>query len=167
MAGDPVVAVLGIDPGDTAGFLLAGWEPGQWKPAWARAYQCDGASAQGLLIMILQLNRAPLIGAVQIEAFDSRPGVRKLHGTSPTQIQHQIAAMKQLLDDAGIPVVVRQVSDVKTWAQAGDRIGKSGFWDLVSPAAMIHARSAGWHCLFCAVMDCGVIDPLSRGKVQA
>jgi len=156
-----VITVLGIDPGDTAGFLLAGWVPGGRRAAFARAFQCDGASAPGLCEMILAAGPRP--GAVQIEAFDDRPGVRKLAGTRPSVIRAQVTALGCLAGANGIPVFVTRVSEVKPWIDAGDtRLARAGLADVTAPAAMRHARSAAWHALFCAVRHCGVPDPASR-----
>ena len=160
-----MITVLGIDPGDTAGFLLAGWVPGGRRAAFARAFQCDGASAPGLCEMILAAGPRP--GAVQIEAFDDRPGVRGLHGTRPPAIRAQIDAMAVRFREAGVPVFTRRAADVLPWINAGDeRLARAGLLDAVSPATMRHARSAAWHALFCAVRNCGVPDPLSRRVAQ-
>jgi hypothetical protein len=158
-----VIAVIGIDPGDTAGFLLAGWEREVKKAVFARAFQCDGDSAVATLKMILYLTRLEgfTVTAAQVEAFDDRPGRRGLRGTSRSRIQGQVDALAVILGEHGIPVYARQVSDVKSWA-TDERLKGAGIWDVVSPAAMVHARDAAKHALFCAVHDCGVIDPLSR-----
>jgi len=156
-----VITVLGIDPGDTAGFLLAGWVPGGRRAAFGRAFQCDGASAPGLCEMILAAGPRP--GAVQIEAFDDRPGVTALHGTRPPAIRAQIDAMAGILREAGVPVFTRRAADVLPWINAGDeRLARAGLLDAVSPATMRHAKSAAWHCLYCAVRNCGIPDPASR-----
>jgi len=156
-----MIVTLGIDTGDTAGMLLAGWEPGHREAAFARAFQCDGDSAPGLLSMILAW--AAEITAAQIEAFDDRPGVRKLYGTRPSVIRAQVTALGCLAEANGIPVFVTRVAEVKPWIDAGDtRLARAGLADNTAPAAMRHARSAAWHALFCAVRHCGVPDPASR-----
>jgi hypothetical protein len=158
-----MITVLGGDPGNTAGFLLAGWRPGERKAAFARAFQCDGDSAALLLAWICDSEAAltPGITAVQIEAWDSRPLPGGLHGASPSAIQAQISDLEAVLAGRGVPCVIRPVADVKTWA-GDERLKRAGLLDTVSPAPMRHAKSAAWHCLYCAVHDCGLPDPLSR-----
>jgi hypothetical protein len=161
-----MIVTLGGDPGGTAGFLLAGWNQGERKAVFARAFQCDGGSTDALLEWILRDNlRAPgqrnRITAAQFEAFDSRPRPGGLHGASPTAIQVQIDDLRSACEQAGVPVIVRPVADVKRWA-GDERLKRAGLLDIVSPAAMRHAKSAAWHALYCAVHDCGLPDPLSR-----
>jgi hypothetical protein len=157
-----MITTLGIDPGDTAGFLLAGWRPGQRKAALVRAWQCGRDSATLTLSWILR-DYATVLDAAQIEPWDSRPRARGLAGTSPPAIQAQIDAMAALCRDYGVPAVLRQVSDVKRWA-TDERLQAAGLLEAVSPAPMRHAKSAAWHCLYCAVHRCGLPDPLSRRR---
>jgi len=65
--------------------------------------------------------------------------------------------------EAGVPVFTRRAADVLPWINAGDeRLARAGLLDAVSPATMRHAKSAAWHCLYCAVRNCGIPDPASR-----
>lgn len=162
-----MIIVLGIDPGGTAGFLLGGWQPGVRKAAFARAFQCDGSSAALLLDWICGSEETlggDGIAAAGMEAFIPRPAAPGLRGTSPQAIRAQIADMRAVLGEHGIPCVIRRAADVKPWAGSGDgeRLKRAGLLDLVSPSAMKHARSACEQCLYCAVHDCGMPDPLSR-----
>jgi hypothetical protein len=171
VAGEAVITVIGIDPGHTAGLVLAGWERSAKKVSHVHAYQCDGGSLLGLARMIVS-DFPVRITAAAIEAFDDRPGRRKLANANPRQIRAQVTALTLLLQEHGIPAYVRQVSDVKSWIEVekdnGEaRLAAAGIWDLVSPAAMIHARSASWHAVFCAVKQCGIPDPLSRKAVPS
>jgi len=168
------IIVLGIDTGDVAGFLMAGWEPGTRKCRWARAWQADGyGGATELLAMLIRsyttgrpgVCLASAISAVQIEAFDNRPKASGLHGTSPGRIQRQVQGMEAACRGDGIPVFVRRASEVKPWVDAGDaRLAASGLLDVCSAAPMRHAKSAAWHCLYCAVRNCGLPDPLTRSR---
>jgi hypothetical protein len=156
-----VITVLGIDPGDTAGFLLAGWRPGERKAAFARAFQCDEASAAGLLTMIIGRAReaGAVITAAQAEAFDDRPR-GGLRGTSPAAIRAQTGDLEQACRRHGIPARFRPAADVKRWA-TDERLRRAGLLE-VTAGMPAHARDAGRHCLYRAVHDSGVPDPLSR-----
>jgi hypothetical protein len=159
-----MIVTLGGDPGGTAGFLLAGWRPGERRAAFARAFQCDGDSAAMLLAWICGAETEVTGGGITaagIEAFIPRPAAPGLRGTSPAAIQAQISDLEALLAARGIPLRTRRAADVKTWA-TDERLKRAGLLDTVSPAAMRHAKSAAWHCLYCAVHDCGLPDPLSR-----
>jgi hypothetical protein len=168
------IIVLGVDTGDTAGFLLAGWEPGARKCLWARAWQADGyGGATDLLAMLIRSMTvgtpsgvlASAITAVEIEAFDGRPKAHGLAGTNPGRIGRQVQGMTAACRGDGIPVYVRRAAEVKPWIDAGDaRLAAAGLLDVCSPAAMKHAKSAAWHALYCAVRNCGLPDPLSRRR---
>jgi hypothetical protein len=158
------LAVLGIDTGDTAAFLLGAWlaeDDGTWarRAALVQAYQCDGRSAPGLARMLMRQYRG-LITAAQIEAFDDRPKGHGLKGTNATAIRGQVASLEQVLRDCGIPVHVRGASDVKNWATDA-RLQAAGLWEVTAGMPR-HARDGGRHALYCAVHHCGLPDPLSR-----
>ena len=161
-----MITVLGIDPGGTAGFLLASWEPGALRCSWARAYQCDGDSASGLLTMLLTLADLALTGsgitAVQIEAFDDRPRQHGLHGTSPSRTSAQVSLLTAGCDGLGVPYFTRRASEVKNWS-ADARLSAAGLLDVTAGMPR-HARDAGRHCLYCAVRNCGVPDPAGRRR---
>jgi hypothetical protein len=159
------IIVLGIDTGDVAaGLLLAGWLPGARRCSFARAWQCDGDSTLLTLGMIVAAGKWEL-NAVEIEAFDNRPKAHGLHGTNPGRTAAQVTELEGFCRVNGIPVFVRRASEVKPWVDAGDaRLAASGLLDVCSAAPMRHARSAAWHCLYCAVRNCGLPDPLTRSR---
>jgi hypothetical protein len=165
-----VIVTLGIDTGDTAGFGLGGWLPGVRKARLARAYQCDRASAGGLLVMlILELKRQDglALTAAEIEAFDDRPRSRGLHGTSPSAIRRQADELAGILAAHRVPVYTRTAGVMKPWARSTGRLAAAGLDGPVSASAMGHAADGMGHALFTAVHDCGLPDPLARGKTRA
>ena len=156
-----MVTSLGIDIGDTTGFLIAAWAPGHRRAVRVQAFQCDRESAPDLLGWILA-GYGEVVRFGQGEEFrDALPG-RKLQGTRPAPIraqQHELAAVAARY---GLVLAWRPAANVKSWVQARDwaRLKAAGLWDIT--AGQPHARSAAWHCLYAAVHDGGLPDPLSR-----
>lgn len=90
-------------------------------------------------------------------------GGRSSRTTSPqaqATTRNMVGAVEALGAELGVPVRLRPAADVKRWATCGapTRLERAG----LSPTGMVHARSAGWHALYCAVHDAGMPDPLSR-----
>jgi hypothetical protein len=158
-----MITTLGIDTGDTAGFGLAGWEDGEREASWKHAYQCDGASAPGLVRMILHAY-AGEITAVQIERFIDPPGRNHgLAGTNPAWIRVQVADLAWLCEQDGVPCFLVTASEMKNWAMTGDRLKRAGLAGVVAAASMKHHAADGMgHALMCAVKHCGLPDPASR-----
>jgi hypothetical protein len=157
-----VIHVIGVDPGPTTGIAVLQWSRGGEPDArpsviW-RGYQCDAASAPWLLDVILR--RSKVWDAGQEEHF--------VHGNLPdspttTRMEDELAAVAA---DNGLKLAARPMASVKPWA-SDKRMIAARAWHTIPekstiPAKMVDARAAAKHCLFCAVHDAGVPDPLSR-----
>jgi hypothetical protein len=151
------ICALAIDPGPVPGFFLALWRPGEKKADWARAYQCNADGAEGLLAMILNVHGS-LVTCGQVEEFRTGhgPGTR---GHSATATREMIPVLVSLAGEHGVKLAVRHSSQVMPWA-TDKRLTAAGVLDATT--ALVHARAASRHCLFAAVHDGGLPDPLSK-----
>lgn len=153
------VAILGADVGGTAGFLLGAWRPDERLAALVQAYQCDGASAPGLMRMLMREYRSVLT-ACSIEWFVSGPRAAKLKNTNPAEIRAQVTTLSAIAGDCGLPVYARTASQIKNWA-TDQRLERAGVLAVTSGMPK-HARDGGRACVYCRTWDCGLPDPLSR-----
>lgn len=153
------VAILGIDVGGTAGFLLGAWREGERKAALAQAYQCDGGSAPGLMRMLMREYKSVLT-AVSLEWFVSGPRAAKLRNTNPAEIRAQVTTLTAIAEDCGLPAYARTASMIKNWA-TDERLDRAGILAATSGMPR-HARDGGRACVYCRTWDCGLPDPLSR-----
>lgn len=151
----PAVIALGLDPGPTPGFCLAAWEPGVREAAWVRAYQCSAEDASGLLGEILD-EYAVTCG--QIEEFRTGRGAGA-RGRHADLTRKSLGGLDAVAAEHGLRLARRHSSAVMPWA-SDDRLRKAGLYKATTGKQ--HARAASRHCLYCAVADGGLPDPLSR-----
>jgi hypothetical protein len=152
-----VIVSLGIDPGPVPGMFLASWKPGKREADWARAWQCDAGGATGLLGMILAAY-GELITCGQVEEFRTLHGAGT-RGKNASVTREQVITLSELARDRGVRLAVRHSSAVWSWA-TDKRLVAAGL--IEATVQLPHARAASRHCLFSAVHDGGLTDPLSR-----
>jgi hypothetical protein len=156
-----IVCALGGDPGGVTGLFLGAWRQGQAKPpVLARAWQCDAGSAPELLEWILEAH-GHLIMAAGIEAYDAR---RKARGMTSRAMYELVTVLTGIMTRAGITVTARTPAMVKPWASE-KRLVAAGIAPVLGKMTD-DARDAGRHCLYTAVQDCGLRDPLSRVRAR-
>lgn len=169
---EPLIAVIGIDIGDTTGMLLAWWNPNTWwgvpkgrHPVFARAWMCDRDASAELLGWILRdygpsALEGPCVYRGGIEAFVLGPKARQLHGTRPGPIRAQQDELTAVAAGLGVGLSAWPAQRCKTWA-TDRRLTSAGLMNVT--AGQRHARDGGRPALYAAVHDCGLPDPqLSR-----
>ena len=154
------MVALGVDPGPVPGFFLAAWSPGEREAMTARAWQCDAGGAAALLAMILDFYDGITCG--QIEEFRTRPGAGS-RGTYASVTREQVITLGALAAERGVRLAVRHSSAVFPWC-SDRRLLAAGLREATT--GLVHARAASRHCLFAAVKDGGLTDPLST-RAQA
>lgn len=163
LTGPPDIAITGIDPGNTAGFGVLLLQEGKIRGA--RAYQCDAASAAGLLGWILAdlaaIGAVKLAGGIESFADGSGPGAR---GTYAKMTRAMVVTLSQVAADAGCPLAARPAVLVKTWATEA-RLKQAALSRMAR--GQRHAMDGLRHALFCACHDFGVRDPLGGKFVTA
>ena len=163
------ICALGVDPGPVPGFFLAAWSPGEREAAWTRAYQCNAGGAEGLLIMLLGmmegtqriLDYGPVTACGQIEEFRTRSGAGST-GRNASVTREQVVTLGALAAERGVRLAVRHSSAVFPWC-SDKRLQAAGLREATT--GLVHARAASRHCLFAAVRDGGLPDPLSTRAV--
>lgn len=151
------ICALGIDPGPVPGFFLALWRPGERQCEWARAYQCDAISAPGLLSMILTTFGSQ-VTCGQIEEFRTLGGAGT-RGRYASVTRQMVTELTAIAADREVKLAVRHSSAVFPWA-SDKRLKAAGLYEATT--ALKDARAASRHCLFAAVHDGGLPDPLSK-----
>jgi hypothetical protein len=146
-----VIRGIGVDPGPCTGITTLRWSPGVHPLALWRAYQCDADSAPELLAMLL--------GQYDWEFGQMEHFVPGNLPSSPVtvKLENQLA---RIAEDEGVHLARRPMASVKVWA-SDKRMTAARAWETI-PAKMVDARAAGKHCLYSAVHDAGVPDPLSK-----
>jgi hypothetical protein len=155
------VVSLGIDPGPGGGMVLGGWKPGEREASLALAWQGTAADAPGQLALILG-EYGLLITCGQIEEFRTGigPGARGKHATVT---RGAIPVLASLAAEHGVKLAVRHSSQVMPWT-TDKRLRAAGLY--AATTGKRHSRAAGRHCLFAAVHDGGLPDPLSRRRTS-
>jgi hypothetical protein len=152
--------VLGIDPGPSTG--IAWLNLGSWPSdgAWARAMQCDAATAPWLLTQILDdLEAQGLTGHARggIEGFAPGRGAGAAkHGSF---VNRQVEELAGICAGYGVPLTARYPVVVKTWA-TDRRLAAAGLLGITAKAP--DARDSCRHALYTACQECSWPDPLSR-----
>lgn len=149
---------IGCDPGPTTGIAVAYWDEDSWLHP--QAYQCDAASAPGLLAWLLGENKA-LPGLAQVEEFRAGTGAGA-RGANAGVTRAGVHGLTDVLDEAGVRYEVRPAAAVKPWA-TDKRLEKAGLLAVTS-GMPDHARDAFRHLLYTACHDAGIPDPLSRRR---
>lgn len=155
----PAVRSIGIDTGPVTGIFEATWLPGRKKAYRARAYQCDAASAPGLLAFILSL-------PADAECPCTRPGgieeIRdgKVKGAGLAVARRLVVTLSAIAAEHGVILAARPAATVKLWA-TGRRLEAAGLAETLGKMTD-DAADAARQCVYCAVRDGGMPDPLSR-----
>jgi hypothetical protein len=155
----PAIRVTGIDTGPVSGIFEALWLPGARVPAWSRAYQCDDASAPGLLAFILGLPDrvgGPVLRLGGIEQIRDST----VRGAGLATARQLVVTLSALAGEHGVTVFARPAATVKTWA-TGRRLEKAGLTGTLGKMKD-DAYCAAQQCLYTACHDGGLPDPLSR-----
>ena len=152
----PVVS-LGIDPGPVPGIFLARWRPAGGPAELALAWQCPAEDAPGLLEDILD-EYGDIITCGQIEQFRTGRGAGA-RGRNADRTRGNLSELEEVAAEHGLKLAVRHSSQVMPWA-SDKRLKEAGLY--TATRGKKDARAASRHCLFCAVADGGLPDPLSR-----
>lgn len=158
---------LGIDTGPTTGIALlhlAGILAPDRLGDCAEVYQCNARQASWLLAMILGrhgINGAPARGGIEAIVTGNGPAMKMRAGR---QAIDQVEELSGIAAGFGVVLAARNAGTVKPWAERNDwkRLRAAGLYDLA--CGMPHALSALGQALYCAVLDCGMRDPLSRAE---
>lgn len=152
--------IVGVDPGPTPGVAALHYEQG--KQLSARVFQCDADSVNWLVYSLLTfypgLTRLLAVERFVVGGRASRSSTPKAGAVT----RNMVGALEALAVRDRATFVLRSASEVKPWA-TDERLAKAGF---PLPKGMTHARDAARHCLFAAVHDGGIPDPLSKSTLS-
>jgi hypothetical protein len=153
-----VISVIGIDPGETAGFSFIDYIGDAL--AGSMQVQVDNASSVALLETILARHYSDPEVIVQrwaqVEDFivSNRPGTK---GDTAEVIRQQVTVLAETLQMYGYSVTRRKKADVSPWAT--DRMLRAAGL-LREVTGMRHANDASRHALYRAVRDARKPNPL-------
>ena len=151
------ICAIGIDPGPVPGFFLALWRPGEKTAALALAWQCPADEAPALLEDILDV-QGDIITCGQIEEFRTGRGAGA-RGRNADRTRGSLGELDEVAAEHGLRLAIRHSSQVMPWA-SDKRLQEAGLYAVTRGKQ--HARAASRHCLYCAVADGGLPDPLSK-----
>lgn len=154
------LVIVGVDPGPVPGVATLYYDS-HGKLRQATVLQCDPQSLINLVQGQLKLSWDAAIGLRRLLAVERFViGARASRVSSPAaaaRVRDQVGALTHMATEFDLSISVRSASEVKPWATE-KRLVNAGF-NL--PKGMPHAADAARHCLFAAVKDGGVPDPLS------
>jgi hypothetical protein len=158
-----VVSAIGIDPGPTTGICFMEFIEGGKYPLPEHNITLIQANA-GTALRVTEAYLAQFYGDERIikrvagvEAFvtGQSAGTRGRNADLTRQYVMKFAEMLELF---GYYVKIRKAGDVKPWA-TDKRLLRAGVPKL--PDSMRHSGDGARHCLFAAVKDAGMRDPLA------
>jgi hypothetical protein len=158
----PPVRVVAVDPGPIPGVAVLTNDGGVVR---CSVFQC---SPDSLIWLVRQLIVAGPVACRRLLAVERFVvGMRSARCADPAAGVHtrdQIGAVAELGRNLSrVSVVLRCAGEVMPWA-TDRRLKAVGLLEVTK--AMPHARAAGRHCLYAAVKDCNLPDPLStRARV--
>lgn len=150
---------VGVDPGPTPGVAVLIYDGEGQRCTWRAVFQCDADNVQWLAGSALHWRGGAVRRILAVEKFvvGGRAG-RSSTPKAGAVTRDMVGALEQVAHQELAQYVLRSASEVKPWA-TDERLVKAGF---VLPKGMPHARDAARHCLFAAVHDGGIPDPLSK-----
>ena len=152
-----LIGSLGGDLGGTTGLFLGAWHRDRPRvPVLARAWQCDSGAVPELLGWILETH-GHIVTVAGIEAYDAR---RSARGMTSKAMYELVSVTTGIIAAAGITVTARPPSAVKTWA-SDKRLRAAGVREVLGKMTD-DAFDAARQCLYAAVADGGMRDPLTR-----
>lgn len=160
------VYIVGIDPGPTPG-IVGLWLEQRTDSSMhrfiesAEIMQCS-LSAFSTVVSGIRISRHVRIVAAERFVVASRAG-RSAHAEAGATTRDVLARLRAWANLDSSTFIERNASEVKAWATDA-RLDAAGL--LAATVGMRHARDAARHALFCAVRDCGVVDPLSKHAKQ-
>jgi hypothetical protein len=158
-----IVSAIGIDPGPTTGICLmefVGPYPYPLPECNITLIQANAANALRVLEAYLShfyQDERIVRRVAGVEAFvtGQSAGTRGKNADLTRQYVMKFAELLQLF---GYPVKIRKAGDVKPWA-SDKRLLRAGVPKL--PDSMRHSGDGARHCLFAAVKDAHMKDPLA------
>jgi hypothetical protein len=158
-----ITSVVGIDPGPTTGICLIEFVAGYGYPL----PECNITLIQansGTALRVLEAYLSHFYADeritkryAQVEKFvtGSSAGTR---GAKADLTRQYVMKFAELLQLFGYGVKIRPAADMKSWA-TGRRLTAAGV--PKQPDTMRHAADSAGHCLFAAVKDAQMKDPLA------
>lgn len=152
------LVVVGVDPGPTPGVAKLSYHKSTLYEA--NVFQCDPGSLLWLVRDLLEYGggfESRRILAVERFVVGGRAS-RSSTPKAGAITRNMVGALESWAREYEVAFVARSASEVKPWA-TDERLVKAGF---ALPKSMTHAKDAARHCLFAAVHDGGIPDPLSK-----
>lgn len=164
-----ILSVIGIDTGPTTGFCFLDYRVANGavlpiQPCTVTLLQADGKSADAVLEAMLARwysAQSPIVGRFgAVEKFVSGRGAGSV-GKAAEVTRQLVMELTERLQLHGYPVKIRSAAEIKPWAtdKRLERAGIAGDSTLHGKAR--DAYDAARHCLFAAVKDGKVRDPLA------
>jgi len=163
------IAIIGVDPGPQPGVFADRYSPPQKDGSKIRTtmpiyFECNPDALLLFIQAILPSDVRLVIITYELYVVGNRSAKVSTPGDNATTMRMCGQIQGLAGHDPRIAIKRHTAAQVMPWASV-DRLERAGIAKLV--AKLTHARSAAKHCLFTAVHDAGVPDPLSKRHKMA